>query len=50
MLIFWVVFMFPIYFQAVLGANPTQSCLWLLPFAFVFPVGAALTGNIEAND
>ncbi|TVY19259.1 Efflux pump FUS6 [Lachnellula arida] len=46
MLIFWVVFMFPIYFQAVLGASPRESGLWLLPFAFAFPVGAALSGNL----
>ncbi|KAK6065740.1 multidrug resistance protein fnx1 [Seiridium cupressi] len=46
MLIFWVVFTFPIYFQAVLGAGPRESGLWLLPFAFAFPVGASLSGNM----
>ncbi|KAI0975801.1 major facilitator superfamily domain-containing protein [Xylaria arbuscula] len=46
MLIFWVVFMFPVYFQAVLGAGPRTSGLWLLPFAFVFPVFAAISGSL----
>jgi MFS family permease len=46
LIIFWVVFMFPVYFQAVLGASPQTSGLWLLPFAFTFPAGAALSGNL----
>lgn len=46
LLIFWVVFMFPVYFQAVLGASPQTSGLWLLPFALTFPAGAALSGSL----
>ncbi|KAI0388679.1 major facilitator superfamily domain-containing protein [Xylariaceae sp. FL0594] len=46
MLIFWVVFLFPLYFQSVLGVGARESGLWLLPFAFVFPFFAALSGNL----
>lgn len=43
-LIYWVNYMLPVYFQAVLGAPAQQSGLWLLPFSLAFPVGAALAG------
>lgn len=43
-LIYWVNYMLPIYFQAVLGASPTQSGIWLLPFSLAFPFGAAIAG------
>lgn len=46
MLIFWVVFMFPIDFQAVLGLGPEDSGLWLMPLVFTFPVRTSLSGAV----
>lgn len=48
-MIFWVVFIYPVYFQAVLSAKPKQSGIWLLPFVLVFPFAAAISGNLMAK-
>lgn len=49
MLCIWVVFVFPVYFQAVLGASPQQSGIWLLPTATMFPVGVGIAGPLMAK-
>ncbi|KAM7212882.1 efflux pump FUS6 [Rhypophila decipiens] len=43
-MIFWAVYMFPVYLQAVLGAGPRQSGIWLLPLILGFPVGSVISG------
>lgn len=45
----WVLYMYPLYFQAVAGATPTMSGLYLLPFVFSFPVAAAVSGAMVAK-
>ncbi|KAM0544554.1 hypothetical protein ACHAPJ_011771 [Fusarium lateritium] len=45
----WVLYMYPLYFQAVYGASPTMSGLYLLPFVFSFPVAAAVSGTLVAK-
>lgn len=49
LLIFWAVYMFPVYFQAVLGANPRDSGIWLLPLIVAFPVGTVISGGVTAK-
>ncbi|PGH16794.1 hypothetical protein AJ80_05109 [Polytolypa hystricis UAMH7299] len=45
----WVLFMYPLYFQAVAGASPTMSGVYLLPYVFSFPVAAAVSGTLVAK-
>lgn len=45
-LIFWAVFMMPVYLQAVLGGGPRQSGIWLLPLVLGFPVGTVISGIV----
>jgi MFS family permease len=48
-LIFWAVYMFPVYFQAVLGGSPRDSGFWLLPLIVAFPVGTVISGGVTAK-
>ncbi|PGH19024.1 hypothetical protein AJ79_00058 [Helicocarpus griseus UAMH5409] len=45
----WVLYMYPLYFQAVAGASPTMSGVYLLPYVFSFPVAAAVSGSMVAK-
>jgi MFS family permease len=45
----WVLYMYPLYFQAVLRATPTMSGLYLFPFVFSFPMAAAVSGALVAK-
>ncbi|GAW16231.1 hypothetical protein ANO14919_056540 [Xylariales sp. No.14919] len=47
--IYWPLFMLPLYFQSVRGASPTESGVQLLPFIFFFPVGSAFGGAMMAK-
>lgn len=48
-IIYWPVFMLPLYFQAVLGTSPKRSGIEFLPFIFFFPVGAMVGGGLMAK-
>jgi len=48
-LCYWMTYMYPLYFQAVVGATPTKSGLYFLPFVFSFPVAAAVGGPLVAK-
>jgi len=43
---FWVLYFYPVYFQAVLGTSITRSGVYLLPITIGFPVFAAVGGAI----
>jgi hypothetical protein len=43
---FWVLYFYPVYFQAVLGTSLTRSGVLLLPIMIGFPVFAAVEGAI----
>ncbi|KAI1076750.1 major facilitator superfamily domain-containing protein [Whalleya microplaca] len=45
----WVVYMLPVYFQAVLGSDPLHSGIRLLPYVCAFPFAAAISGNVMAK-
>ncbi|RYC65150.1 hypothetical protein CHU98_g1018 [Xylaria longipes] len=47
--IYWPLFMLPLYFQSVRGASPTDSGVQLLPFIFFFPVASAFGGGMMAK-
>ncbi|GAP83763.1 putative major Facilitator Superfamily protein [Rosellinia necatrix] len=47
--IYWPLFMLPLYFQSVRNVSPKESGIQLLPFAFFFPVGAAFGGAMMAK-
>ncbi|KAH9883541.1 major facilitator superfamily domain-containing protein [Xylariomycetidae sp. FL2044] len=49
LLIIWVVFIFPVYFQAVLGGSPQDSGIWLLPTVIFFPFGAGIAGSLMSK-
>ncbi|KAI0469765.1 major facilitator superfamily domain-containing protein [Xylariaceae sp. FL0804] len=49
LLIIWVVFIFPVYFQAVLGGSPQESGIWLLPTVVLFPFGAGIAGSLMSK-
>jgi MFS family permease len=43
---FWVIYFYPIYFQAVLGVSITRSGVLLLPITIGFPIFAAVGGAV----
>lgn len=49
LLCYWITYMYPLYFQAVVGATPTLSGIYFLPFVFSFPVAAAVGGPLVAK-
>ncbi|KAI1406849.1 major facilitator superfamily domain-containing protein [Hypoxylon sp. FL1857] len=49
LIIIWVVFVFPIYFQAVLRGTPQDSGVWLLPTVIMFPIGAGIAGGLMSK-
>ncbi|ROW13947.1 hypothetical protein VPNG_04078 [Cytospora leucostoma] len=48
-LLYWTIFMLPVYFQGVLGASPLKSGVDLLPVAIVTMPFAILSGAILTN-
>jgi Major Facilitator Superfamily len=46
---FWVLYFFPVYFQAVLGSSPARSGVQMLPTVIVFAPFAAVAGGIVAK-
>ncbi|KAL2130489.1 hypothetical protein VTI74DRAFT_6343 [Chaetomium olivicolor] len=45
----WIVYVFPVYFQAVLGVSQTLSGAYLVPTVVAFPLSAAIGGGIMAK-
>jgi MFS family permease len=45
----WVVYVFAVYFQAVLGVNQTLSGVYLMPTVIAFPLSAAIGGGVMAK-
>ncbi|KAK4235658.1 major facilitator superfamily protein [Achaetomium macrosporum] len=45
----WIVYVFPVYFQAVLGVSQTLSGAYLIPTVVAFPLSAAIGGGIMAK-
>ncbi|KAF7520304.1 hypothetical protein G7054_g12805 [Neopestalotiopsis clavispora] len=46
MLLFWVIYFLPVYFQAVLNAGSTESGVWLLPTVLVEVPFAVIGGGL----
>lgn len=46
LIVFWIIYFYPLYFQAVLGASATRSGVDLLPVVVSFPVFAAVGGAL----
>ena len=46
LIVFWIFYFYPLYFQAVLGASATRSGVDLLPLVVSFPVFAAVGGAL----
>lgn len=42
----WIVYVFPVYFQAVLGVSQTLSGAYLVPTVVAFPLSAAIGGGL----
>ncbi|KAI0400038.1 major facilitator superfamily domain-containing protein [Xylaria palmicola] len=49
LLAIWVVYMFPVYLQAVRGYSALWSGVWLLPYVLAFPFASAIGGNVMAK-
>ncbi|KAK2612313.1 hypothetical protein QQS21_001739 [Conoideocrella luteorostrata] len=47
--IYWPLFMLPLYFQSVRGVSAKQSGIQLLPFILFFPLGSMLGGGLMAK-
>lgn len=45
----WVVYVFAIYFQSVLGVSQTLSGVYLIPTVIAFPLSAAIGGGVMAK-
>ncbi|KAG4442680.1 hypothetical protein IFR05_001865 [Cadophora sp. M221] len=45
----WIVYVFPVYFQAVLGKSQTISGLYLMPVVLGFPFSVAIGGAVMAK-
>ncbi|KAK4035027.1 major facilitator superfamily domain-containing protein [Parachaetomium inaequale] len=45
----WVVYVFAVYFQAVLGVSQTLSGAYLIPTVVAFPLSAAIGGGVMAK-
>lgn len=45
----WVIFVFAVYFQAVLGVSQTISGVYLMPTVIAFPISAAVGGGVMAK-
>jgi MFS family permease len=46
---FWILYFFPVYFQAVLGSSPSRAGVQMLPTVTVFAPFAAIAGGIVAK-
>ncbi|KAJ2981673.1 hypothetical protein NUW58_g6630 [Xylaria curta] len=49
LLAIWVVYVFPIYLQAVRGYSALWSGIWLLPYVLIFPFASGIGGNLMAK-
>ena len=49
MLLYWVIYYLPVYFQSVQGSSPPRSGVQLLPFVLLMVPFAAISGKLLAK-